>query len=123
MEAGNLYHGLKESDDGYDKFGEVYFSSIKKNKIKAWKMHTKMKMNLIVMSGEIRFNFIDLSKNIIERYEINLSINNYKRITVNPGLVFGFKGISDNNILVNIANIAHDDNEVMNYDIKEYNFI
>ena len=30
---------------------------------------------------------------------------------------------SDNNILVNIANIAHDDNEVMNYDIKEYNFI
>ena len=29
LEEGNLFHGLKNSDDGYDKFGEIYFSFIK----------------------------------------------------------------------------------------------
>ena len=49
-------------------FGEIYFSTVNQNKIKAWKMHTKMKMNLIVPSGEIRFNFIDTNTKNIERY-------------------------------------------------------
>ena len=102
---------------------KIYFSTVNQNKIKAWKMHTKMKMNLIVPSGEIRFNFIDTNKKNIERYEINLSVKNYKRISVSPGIVFGFKGISKNNILVNIASIIHDDNEVINYNFNEYNFI
>ena len=66
---------------------------------------------------------MDTNKKNIERYEINLSVKNYKRISVSPGIVFGFKGISKNNILVNIASIIHDDNEVINYNFNEYNFI
>ena len=41
MENGNLYHGLKKSDQDFDKFGEIYFITVNQNKIKAWKMHTK----------------------------------------------------------------------------------
>ena len=59
LEEGNLFHGLKNSDDGYDKFGEIYFSFINKNSIKAWKFHKKMTLNLIVPVGSIRFNFLD----------------------------------------------------------------
>ena len=122
LKDGDLYHGIRENDECFDKFGEIYFSTVNKNLIKGWKMHKKMTMNLIVPNGEIRFNFID-SLDIDKRYEINLSLKNYKRITVQPGVIFGFKGLSDRNILVNISNMIHDDNEVMNYNIEEYIFI
>ena len=57
---GSVMHALKKNDNDFSSFGEVYFSKIKKNKIKGWKMHNKMKSNLIVPFGEVRFVFFDL---------------------------------------------------------------
>ena len=34
---GDVMHVLKKSEGSFSKFGEVYFSWIKKNKIKGWK--------------------------------------------------------------------------------------
>ena len=39
-------------------FGEAYFSKIKFNKIKAWKYHSKMTLNLAVPHGKVKFVFI-----------------------------------------------------------------
>ncbi|MFW5625378.1 MAG: dTDP-4-dehydrorhamnose 3,5-epimerase, partial [Campylobacter hyointestinalis] len=50
---GNIFHAMKNSDIGYLGFGEAYFSTIDQNKIKGWKKHTKMTLNLIVPIGEI----------------------------------------------------------------------
>ena len=124
LKDGDLLHCLKKSDSGYKNFGEVYFSEIKKNHIKAWKRHKQMTLNLVVPVGKIKFNFIEFtSNNTISRHEIILSKDNYKRITVPPGIVFGFKGISENNILANITDIIHDDLEVESIDISKYEFI
>ena len=43
--GGEVLHALKKSDQGYKDFGEVYFSTIEPNSIKAWKRHSKMLIN------------------------------------------------------------------------------
>ena len=53
------------------KFGEVYFTWIKKNYLKGWKFHKKMHMNLTVPVGKIRCIFYD--KNINKKIVFNLS--------------------------------------------------
>ena len=127
LEEGKLFHGLKNSDDGYDKFGEIYFSFINKNSIKAWKYHKKMTLNLIVPVGSIRFNFLDFreeSSTFKEKFALTLSNKDYSRLTVPPKIWFGFKGLGDKtNLLVNIANMPHDDNEVETKDIDKFEFI
>ena len=51
---GSVMHGLKKSDKSFSGFGEAYFSTVKFNKIKGWKLHKKMTLNLVVPHGEIR---------------------------------------------------------------------
>jgi len=122
---GDVLHGMKKTDDGYTDFGEIYFSYILKNKIKAWKIHKKMTLNLIVPSGSVRFNFIQVSSEglIDNRMEITVSSDNYCRITVPPNIIFGFKGIGkDANIIANIADITHSDDEVKKIDINKFEF-
>lgn len=113
---GSVLHGIKKTDNGFMSFGETYFSFINKDAFKGWKKHTKMTMNLIVPIGEIRFNFIDLRKDsetYNQKMKISLSLNNYVRLTVPPSIWFGFKGLADQNMLVNVASIPHDPNEVL----------
>ena len=35
--GGDVMHGLKKSDNGFNGFGEVYFSWVEQGAIKAWK--------------------------------------------------------------------------------------
>jgi dTDP-4-dehydrorhamnose 3,5-epimerase len=48
---------------------------------------------------------------------------NPARLTVPPGLWFGFKGINSNNsVILNISNIMHDDKEVERKEINEIDY-
>ena len=40
-----------------NKIKETYFSVINFNKVKAWKFHKKMSLNLFVSKGKVRFVF------------------------------------------------------------------
>ena len=108
-EKGPIMHALKNSDDAFKRFGEIYFSEIYFGKIKGWKRHLKMHMNLIVPEGLVKFVFYDAKLNNFEEYEIG--IKNYFRISVPPGLWFAFKGLEKRNLVMNIADIEHDPNE------------
>ena len=49
-----------------------------------------------------------------------MSQNPYFRLTVPPGIWFGFKGLSEGlNIVCNIADIEHDKNEISRKSIGE----
>lgn len=123
--GGDILHGMKKTDNGYSDFGEIYFSYILKDKIKAWKIHKKMILNLIVPFGSVRFNFIQLNSEglIDKRMEITVSSDNYCRVTVPPNIIFGFKGVGkDSSIVANIADITHSDDEVKKIDINEFEF-
>ena len=57
-ESGSVMHALRDGDSGYNEFGEIYFSTINKNAIKAWKLHKKMTLNLVVPIGKVLFCFL-----------------------------------------------------------------
>lgn len=117
---GDVFHGMKKSDIGYDGFGEAYFSKVNKGQIKGWKKHTKMTLNIVVISGEIEFVIYDDSTNKYKN--VKLSLKNYQRLTVKPGLWMAFRGLEHNCTLLNIASIEHYPEEAENILIEKINY-
>ena len=110
LENGDVLHGLKNSETSFKGFGEAYFSLIKYKKIKAWKKHREMTLNLIVPFGMVKVGLID-SKN--RKKELTIGEENYYRLTVPPNIWFGFQGISKTpSLVLNLANLPHDPAEV-----------
>lgn len=117
-ENGSVLHGMKKSDETYLEFGEVYFSEVKKDCVKGWKRHNLMTLNLIVVSGCIKFVIFDGTKFC----EYELSRHNYSRLTVPPGFWVAFKGLDEINMLMNIADIEHLQSEADNVDLRVFNY-
>ena len=104
---GDIYRGMKNTDFGYSGFGEAYFSTITRDCVKGWKKHSAMTLNLIVPEGKIQivvYNGADFFTTI-------LSTQNFQRLTVRPNLWFAFKGLSQRNIMLNVASHVHDPSE------------
>jgi len=118
---GDVLHAMKASDEGFSGSGEAYFSTINKSEIKGWKKHTEMTLNLVVVTGEIEF----LVHNGVDFFNTKLSKNNYQRLTIEPGLWVAFRGLSDENILLNLASVEHNPNESESADlgIFEYDWV
>ena len=122
LAEGDVLHALKESDNEFNGFKEAYFSTIKNNKIKAWKRHLKMTMNLIVPVGKVQFNFYDREMSLLSN--IIVGEENYSRITVPPMIWFGFKGLSTTtSFILNISDINHDPLEVEREPLSFLNFL
>ena len=117
---GDIFHAMKKSDDGYKGFGEAYFSTIYKDDIKGWKKHSKMTLNLIVPVGKIEFTIYDEGKK--KFFSVELSQNNYQRLTVKPGLWVAFRGIGESGLLLNLASIEHDPKEAVNIGLGEIQY-
>ena len=117
QDSGSVYHVLKNTDKGFKQFGEIYFSSVKKDIKKAWKLHKEMTLNLTVPVGKIQFCFFDVreqSDTFNEKFKIVLSQNPYIRLTVPPGIWFGFQGVSEGlNLICNVADLPHNPNEML----------
>lgn len=114
--GGNVLHAMKQGDSGECGFGEVYFSMVEPGAVKAWKRHRRMTLNLVVPVGEIRFVLFDDREGSGSKGEYmqeGLSLRNYFRLTVPPGLWMGFQGCgSGPNMLLNVADTLHDPDEV-----------
>ena len=110
---GDILHGIKKSDQGYNGFGEAYFSTIIKGEIKGWNRHRQMTMNLVVPIGSVTFVLWKGSEDENRKYQIEtLSLENYQRLTIPPGIWVGFRGNSEpNNLILNIADLEHDPHE------------
>ena len=122
--GGNVMHAMKVDDLGYMNFGEAYFSIINSFKIKAWKRHREMTLNLVVPFGKVKFVLFDDregKRGIFQEFII--SKDNYCRLTIPPMVWMGFQGLSlDNSMLLNIADIKHDPQEVDKKNIEEIEF-
>ena len=111
--GGDVLHALKKTDAGFDGFGEIYFSWVEQGAIKAWKYHKRMTLNLVVPVGEVSFVFHLTNQKNNFRTE-NIGEERYVRLTVPPGIWFGFQGIaSERSLLTNVADMAHDPDEVL----------
>ena len=117
---GDIFHAMKKNDNGFDGFGEAYFSTIYKYDIKGWKKHIKMILNLIVPVGKIEFVVYDDKSR--DYFSVKLSLNNYQRLTIKAGLWMAFRGLEENNLLLNIASLEHNPSEAVNIDLKDIKY-
>ena len=115
-------HGIKKNDTGYVGLGEVYFSYIDPKAVKAWKKHNRMTLNLVVPLGKVRFVFCDPLSDGHCRVE-DIGEDNYVRLTVPPGIWFGFQGISlQPSLVTNIADLQHDATEVERQAVSSFDY-
>jgi dTDP-4-dehydrorhamnose 3,5-epimerase len=105
-EAGGVMHALKQSWDGFDGFGEAYFSEIHQGAIKSWRRHLRATLNLVVPVGAVRFvlhDGTDFAEHTIGRAA------DYARLTVPPGLWFALQGAGPcTSLILSLSSLEHD---------------
>ena len=118
---GKVLRGFREKKGKRQKIKEVYFSHIKFKKIKGWKYHKKMKMELFIPFGNVLFVFWnEITKNF---RHIIIGEKNYKKIIVPPKIWFAFQGLSKKgNLIVNISDTIHSKSEQSNKDLKAIDY-
>ena len=115
-ERGKVMHMLKNSDSQFKTFGEVYFSCVYPDVVKAWHMHTQATLNYAVPHGHIKFVLFDDRQDSPTRGEIQelyVGEHNYCLVSVPPMVWNGFKGIGPTMAIVaNVLSIVHDPSEI-----------
>ncbi len=116
-ERGKVMHMLRRDDEHFQQFGEIYFSTVRPNVVKAWHLHHKMTLNYCVPKGKIKFVLYDVRENSSSNGEVQelfLGTDNYNVVTVPPGIWNGFKGLDvEESIVANCASIPHDPKEIV----------
>jgi dTDP-4-dehydrorhamnose 3,5-epimerase len=117
---GKVLRAFRKNENKIGKFGEVYLSWINKDAIKGWKLHKKMKMNLVVPVGLVKFVFYENNK----FHKIIIGEKKYYRIYVPNQIYFAFQNLSKKkSLVINYSNIIHENkNETINKTLKEIRY-
>lgn len=115
-ERGKIMHMLRCDAEGFEGFGEIYFSCVNPEAIKGWHIHKEMTLNYAVVHGNIKLVLYDDrlgSPTTGELQEIFLGPDNYCLVTIPPRVWNGFKGIGTfPAIVANCSTIPHDPAEI-----------
>ena len=125
-DRGSVMHMLRNDSQVFEKFGEIYFSTIFESKIKAWHLHKEATLNYACLYGKVKLALFDQrksSKTFGEYQELILSLDNYSLITIPPNIWNGFKGLSKgHSIIANCLNLPHNEKEMIRSDIDDKRF-
>ncbi len=125
---GSVMHMLRNDSKVFEKFGEIYFSTVTKNGIKAWHLHKEATLNYVCVRGIVKLVLFDdrNSSSTKGKYqELILSPKNYFLVTIPPNIWNGFKNLdNEESIIANCLNIPHDEKEMVreSHDSKNFNF-
>jgi dTDP-4-dehydrorhamnose 3,5-epimerase len=109
-ERGTIMHMLRADDKEFEKFGEIYFSTIYPGVVKAWHFHKTMTLNYFCVVGMIKL--VLYKDNEIQ--EVFMGEDNPCLVKIPPGIWNGFKCISTYPAVVaNCATEVHDDLELV----------
>lgn len=115
-ERGTVLHMLRCDDPDFERFGEIYFSTVYPGVVKGWHIHKRMTLNYAVISGIIKLVLYDDRQDSPTRGEIQeifIGQDNYVRVTIPPQIWNGFKGIGvEPAIVANCATLPHDPEEI-----------
>ena len=119
-ERGAIYHMLRSDSPHFEKFGEVYFSTVNPGVIKGWHIHKEMTLNYAVVYGMIKLVLYDTRTESTTKgnlMDIFLGDENYCLVIIPPMVWNGFKCISEKPAIVaNCATIPHDPSEIERMD-------
>lgn len=114
-ERGKVMHMLRRDDPEFEQFGEVYFSMVYPQAIKAWQLHTAVTLNYAVVVGMVKLVLYDQRPGSSTRGQVQVIYageQNYVRVKIPPGIYTGFKGIGlVPAIVANCATLPHDPQE------------
>jgi dTDP-4-dehydrorhamnose 3,5-epimerase len=125
---GKIMHMLRKDSPVFKSFGEIYFSTVNPNFIKAWHKHKEATLNYACIKGKVKFVLFDDRKNSSTygvTQELILSQDNYFLVTVPPMIWNGFMGIyKESSIIANCMTIPHNENEMIRKDYfdKEFSY-
>lgn len=115
-ERGKIMHMLKETDEHFIRFGEIYFSCAWPGVIKGWHVHSRMTVNNAVMIGHAKLVLYDgreASPTKGEVMELFIGESNYCLVQIPPGIANGYKAYGDKMVIMaNCATEHHDPTEI-----------
>tara|TARA_B100000575_G_scaffold79208_1_gene61961 strand:+ start:4136 stop:4567 length:432 start_codon:yes stop_codon:yes gene_type:complete len=119
---GKIIKLLDINDDYFSKFGELYISEIKKNKVKAWKFHKKNCLNIFVLEGKVKFAFAYKKKNGWSFKTVLINTKIHQILHIPNSIWFGFKGLHKSNKLLSLSNKKFSEKELLRKKIDDFNF-
>lgn len=102
-ERGRLMEILRSDDEIFEKFGQVYLTTVYPGAIKAWHAHKYQNDNIAVVKGMLKMVLCDLregSKTYGMINEFFIGEHNPLLIHIPSGVYHGFKGIAVEETLV-----------------------
>ncbi|MDA7592281.1 dTDP-4-dehydrorhamnose 3,5-epimerase family protein [Rhodobacteraceae bacterium] len=129
-ERGSVWHMLRSDAEHFEKFGEIYFATIYPGVVKGWHEHTLQTQNYAVIDGMIKLVLYDNrpdTKTYQKLMEVFLGDEDYKLVTIPPGIVNGYKSITSNRAIVaNCSTLPHSPGEMIRHNphdcFIEYNW-
>lgn len=119
-ERGAVFHMLREDSPGFERFGEIYFSTVYPGVVKGWHLHREMTLNYAVPVGMIKLVCYDDREGSATRgnvLETHVGELNYALVTIPPMVWNGFKGAGTEAALVaNCSTIPHRPDEIERLD-------
>jgi dTDP-4-dehydrorhamnose 3,5-epimerase len=97
-ERGAVRQMLKRTDSHFLEFGEIYFSTVTRGAIKAWKNHSRVTVSYACVFGLLRMVLYDERPDSPTRglaSEMLLGPDAYSLVVVPPGIWNGFQGLSE----------------------------
>ena len=126
-ERGEVMHIMKRSDENFQKFGDVYCSTVRKEVVKGWNYHKEATINFTVIRGLIKLVLFDTREKSSTKNEkciFSLGIDNYSSISVPPKIWYAFKGQSQKKAyIINFMNLPYNPNELLKMDAHEKEII
>ena len=125
---GSVMHMMRNDSKIFESFGEIYFSTIFKDSIKAWHLHKESTLNYVCIKGAVKLVLFDErpeSPTKGKYQEINLSPKNYFLDTIPPNIWNGFKGLHEpESIIANCLSLPHNEKEMVrkNHSDQKFNF-
>tara|TARA_B100001248_G_C27367634_1_gene449886 strand:+ start:165 stop:599 length:435 start_codon:yes stop_codon:yes gene_type:complete len=125
-DRGSVMHMLRCDDSIFSKFGEIYFSTINPNSIKAWHLHKEATLNYACIAGKVKLVMYDnreKSKTKGSYHELILSPDNHRLVTIPKNIWNGFKGIERQvSIVANCLTLPHNEREMVRKDPYDKDF-
>ena len=119
-ERGSVKHMLRCDDPWFEKFGEIYFSTVYPNKFKGYHFHKEMALNYTVPFGTIKLILWDNregSPTKGEYQEIYMGKCNYVLVHVPPQVWNAFAGLgTEEAIVANCATLPYSEDEIVRLD-------
>ena len=119
-ERGFIMHMMRNDDEIFNKFGEIYFAGAYPGGIKGWHLHKLQEQNYVVVKGMIKLVLYDNrsdSSTKGELMEIFMGDLDYKIVKIPPKIINGWKCIgADTAIVANLSDLPHSAGEMERID-------